>query len=116
MIKHVGVKYACNQCDYQATTQGYLTTHIQNKHEGLKYVVIRVIIKLKSSLTLEFILSQSMEVLHYGIKHESVKYACNLCHYQATTQGHLTTHIQNKQEGVKYVVISVIIKLKSSVT
>ena len=32
-----GVKYACNQCDYQATQQFDLTRHIQSKHEGVKY-------------------------------------------------------------------------------
>ena len=40
---HEGVKYACNQCDYQASYQNYLTTHhIQSKHEGVKYVVTSV--------------------------------------------------------------------------
>ena len=34
---HEGVKYACDQCDYQATQQGHLTIHIQSKHEGIKY-------------------------------------------------------------------------------
>ena len=29
---HEGVKYACNQCDYQATAQGSLTRHFQSKH------------------------------------------------------------------------------------
>ena len=29
MSKHEGVKYACNQCDYQATRQDHLTRHIQ---------------------------------------------------------------------------------------
>ena len=33
-----GLKYACNQCDYQATLQGNLTKHIQFVHEGVKYV------------------------------------------------------------------------------
>ena len=32
-VKHEGLKYACNQCDYQATTKGNMTIHIQNKHE-----------------------------------------------------------------------------------
>ena len=27
MSKHDGVKYACNQCDYQATTQKHKHTH-----------------------------------------------------------------------------------------
>ena len=30
--KHEGVKYPCNQCDYQATTQGNLQRHIQSQH------------------------------------------------------------------------------------
>ena len=34
---HEGVKYACHQCDYQATQQGSLTIHIQSLHEGVKY-------------------------------------------------------------------------------
>ena len=36
-FKHEDRKYACNQCDYQATRQDHLKTHIQNKHEGVKY-------------------------------------------------------------------------------
>ena len=34
---HEGIKYVCNQCDYQATTQSNLTQHIEHKHEGVKY-------------------------------------------------------------------------------
>ena len=30
-------KYACNQCDYQATHPSNLNRHIQSKHEGIKY-------------------------------------------------------------------------------
>ena len=35
-------KYACNQCDYQATYQGNLTVHIQSKHEGVKCVSVTI--------------------------------------------------------------------------
>ena len=35
--KHEGIKYSCNQCDYQATQQGNLQKHIQSVHEGIKY-------------------------------------------------------------------------------
>ena len=31
------IKYPCNQCDYQATQQSNLETHILSKHEGIKY-------------------------------------------------------------------------------
>ena len=30
--KHEGVKYSCNQCDYQATQQDNLQSHISAKH------------------------------------------------------------------------------------
>ena len=40
--KHEGVKYACNQCDHQATRQSNLTQHIQSVHEGVKYAVTSV--------------------------------------------------------------------------
>ena len=30
---HLGIKYPCNQCDYQATQQGSLQRHIQRKHQ-----------------------------------------------------------------------------------
>ena len=30
--EHEGVKYPCNQCDYQATTEGHLQSHILVKH------------------------------------------------------------------------------------
>ena len=34
--KHEGVRYVCNQCEYEATKQGNLTIHKQNKDEGVK--------------------------------------------------------------------------------
>ena len=30
--KHKGIKYACNQCDYQATYKNNLTSHIKRNH------------------------------------------------------------------------------------
>ena len=33
---HEGLKYHCNDCDYEATQRGTLTTHIKAVHEGLK--------------------------------------------------------------------------------
>ena len=37
-VKHEeGIKYACNKCEYQATTPVNLSSHIQCIHEGVKY-------------------------------------------------------------------------------
>ena len=39
---------------------------------------------------------------HFQSVHEGVKYACNLCDYQATRQSSVTRHIESVHEGVKY--------------
>ena len=63
--KHEGVRYDCDQCDYQATQQGNLTVHIQTKHEGVRYACDQCDQQFtrKSSLT-----------SHNQSKHEGVKY------------------------------------------
>ena len=35
-IVHKGVKYPCDQYDYQATEKSNLQIHIQYKHDGIK--------------------------------------------------------------------------------
>ena len=61
-------KYACNQCDYQATTQGNLKTHIQSIHEGVKY---------SCNLCDKQFTRQDSLTRHIQSVHEGVKYACN---------------------------------------
>ena len=34
---HEGVKYACTECNYKATSNGNLKVHISGSHEGIKY-------------------------------------------------------------------------------
>ena len=34
--QHEGVKYACNQCDYQAAERGNLKKHIKSQHNSVK--------------------------------------------------------------------------------
>ena len=36
-VVRVNGKYACDQCDYQAIRLGHLKTHIESKHEGVRY-------------------------------------------------------------------------------
>ena len=35
--KYEGVKYACNQCEYQATKHSHLKRHQESIHEGVRY-------------------------------------------------------------------------------
>ena len=83
---HEGVKYACNQCDYQATRQG-LTIHIQSVHKGFRYACNQCDYQASS---------QSNLTLHIQSQHLGIKYACNQCDYQTTQQSHLKSHKKRK--------------------
>jgi predicted RNA-binding Zn-ribbon protein involved in translation (DUF1610 family) len=61
--KHQGIRYDCDQCDYRANTKSVLTIHQQSKHEGIRY-------------------------------------DCDQCDYRATQQSHLTRHRQSQHEVV----------------
>ena len=89
--KHEGIKYNCDQCDYQATQQGNLIRHIQSKHEGIKHACQQCDYQAsyKGDLT-----------IHNQAKHEGIKYACNQCDHQATQKSSLRVHIRNKHKVV----------------
>ena len=91
--KHEGVRYPCNQCEYQATTQGSLKTHKESIHEGVKY----------SCNKCEFHATQKGDLKrHREAIHEGVKYSCNQCEFHATQKGHLQRHKESIHEGVVY--------------
>ena len=79
-------KHGCNQCDYQATTQSNLTTHIQSKHDGVKYACNQCDYQART---------QSHLKTHIQSKHEGVKYACNQCDYQGSEEA-LRYHFKAK--------------------
>ena len=87
---HQGVKYACDQCDYQATKQSHLTIHIQSIHEGIKYACDQCDYQAST---------QSSLTSHIQSVHKSLKNACNQCDYQATRQGKLRRHIEINHRG-----------------
>ena len=62
--KHEGVRYGCNQCDYQATKQGSLTIHIQSIHNGVKYACNKCDYQAKQ---------QSHLTVHIQSVHEGIK-------------------------------------------
>ena len=87
---HQGVKYACDQCDFQTTQQGHLTVHKQSKHEAEKYACNRC----DKKFTL-----QSSLIRHFKSQHQIVRYACNQCDYQAKLQCYLHQHIKLKHQS-----------------
>ena len=88
-----GLKYACNQCDYEAKQQWQLNIHIQSKHEGVKYDCDKCDYQA---------IRHDHLTRHIKSKHEGVRYACDWCSFQSTRKDHLTRHIQSKHEGAKY--------------
>ena len=64
---HKGIKYPCNQCDYQATSQSHLKRHIQSKHECIKYSCNQCDYQA---------LYQGNLQTHILSKHEGRKYLC----------------------------------------
>ena len=85
---HNGVKYSCNQWDYQATKQGNLKTHNKSIHEGV--------------YSCDQFYYQSDLKKHKNSVHEGVKYSCNQCDYLATIQSILKRHMNSVHEGVEF--------------
>ena len=36
-MKHNGVLYSCNKCNYKAVRKATLKTHVNSEHEGISY-------------------------------------------------------------------------------
>ena len=87
--EHQGVKFVCNQCEYQATFKGNLTKHIQSQHYGLKYVCDQCDNLYTDTNTLR---------KHIQSVHEGVKYGCQKCKQQFTVLTNLNRHMKNVHE------------------
>ena len=87
------MKYACNQCENQFTSLGYLNVHIKAKHEGIKYDCRECDQKFSSQNNL-YVHNQSI--------HEGIRHACDQCDFQASQTGVLSRHKKSKHEGVRY--------------
>ena len=93
---HVGVKFKCNQCDYEASQRSNLSLHIQHKHEGIEYFCTECEYRAPYKHELK---------KHHQLKHGDTQYLCNECEYQAWCQSSLKSHIQSKHEGKVYLVL-----------
>ena len=85
---HEGVRYPCDQCDFQARRKSSLTEHIL-KHEGVKYSCDQC----DSQFT-----DKSSLPKHIQTQHEGVKYTCDHCGHQTTRKEYLFKHIQSKHK------------------
>ena len=125
---HHGMKYPCNQCDYQATYRSNLSSHVMNMHikrkahkksakklqknpvdRNLDEKVSDRLTKKKSKSGKSFFCpecgkgftQQNNMKIHYRTVHKGLKYPCIQCDYQATYPGNLQKHIRNVHDGIK---------------
>ena len=80
-------KFACDQCEYEATRQSHLTLRIQALHEGVKYDCDHCDFKGTTQGSLK---------RHVQSMHDGVKFACGQCDFQATRQDSLRRHFKAK--------------------
>ena len=78
------IKYSCNKCDHQASTQGNLKIHIQSLHEKIQYSCNQCDYQATPNGDLK---------THIQSVHKKIKYSCNQCDHQATGKGNLKKHI-----------------------
>ena len=133
--KHEGVRYPCSHCEYVFTTAGNLKKHIkskhgewdihviivtraripkihiENKHEGVRYLFdqCEYVATDRSNLNkhLKITYKGSMQVCattawhlnrHIKNKHWAVRYPCNQCEYVAT----LSCQLKNTSKNESY--------------
>jgi hypothetical protein len=90
---HVGIRLSCNQCEYQTRVLVTLKRHKQSQHEGVRYLCNQCDYQAKDPGCL---------TRHRKSKHEGIKYSCDECEYQATLKSSLNKHKQSLHEGVVY--------------
>ena len=90
-LKHEGVKYPCDQCDYVATNSSNQKRHKNAMHEGVRYPCDQCDYAATVANDLK---------RHKESKHEGVRYPCDQCDYMATRAEHLKKH-KRSQHNLK---------------
>ena len=89
--KHNGVKYTCNQCDYESEILKELKGHQnEKKHEGMKFQCH--LCKYRATL-------QSNLKIHVQAMHECQTYNCDVCSFSASTPQTVVWHKKAKHPG-----------------
>jgi len=86
-------EFHCSDCEYVATRAYHLKTHVESKHEGVRYPCLQCEYAATTAGQLK---------IHVESKHEGVRYPCAQCNYLTTTASYLKTHVAFKHKGVGY--------------
>ncbi len=89
-IKHGGLRYNCDQCDYHATIQNCLIQHKLTKHERVRYNCDKCddVFTIKSNLA-----------KHKHYRNGEVRYDCDQCNGIFMWQ---ENHKNPKHEGIRF--------------
>ncbi len=80
-------EYPCKECEYVATQAGNLKTHIESKHDWVRYLCSKC----------EYAATEASKLKrHVESKHEGVRYPCPKCEFASTSRQGLKKHQINK--------------------
>ena len=68
-MKVSSIKYACDQCDFQATQKGVLNRHKKSKHEGVRYACDQC----DYQASRQYALSRHIELTHKTVPMNNIK-------------------------------------------
>ena len=88
--KHLGVRYPCTHCDYQATQKQNLKLHFDSRHAGVRYPCMHCEYKATNKGNL----NSHVKSVHLG-----VKWPCKICDFKFTDQSALRRHMKSKHSG-----------------
>ena len=86
-------KFLCTHCDYKATVNGRLKSHIKAIHEGQKFPCPHCEYNATFKVNLQ---------THIKSVHEGQKFQCPHCEHKATGKTHLKKHIKSVHIGQKF--------------
>ena len=85
---HIGIKYTCNQCDFESEILKEIDTHHQNeKHQGMKFQCR--FCKYKASC-------RGNLKIHRQAMHDGQTYKCDECEFTASTRRTVGWHKKAK--------------------
>ena len=86
-LKHEGIRYHCDQCNYVATLSSSLKRHKKSKHKSIVYSCDQCDHEATHSGGL---------YKHKQSKHDGIRYPCDKCEYVASYKTNLSAHRKRK--------------------
>ena len=86
------MKYQCNICNTEYSSQSGLSHHTKSKHEGISFKCNLC----KYSATQKGNLSRHFKTVHF-----KEEFPCNLCDYKATRNGYFKKHVRRVHQTME---------------